>query len=129
VRSYLLRSNVPQLILDLQKFDEIADEQFMGTQSWALGCLLQGKNPPASHGQAIRSLPRLLFLLETCNEKIQLDVLKALTSFTEFSGELNNLSKINRQLQSAAMHWRTRRISSKKSFRFSTAKTTRNFDN
>ncbi|CBY33900.1 unnamed protein product [Oikopleura dioica] len=43
VRSYLLRSNVTQLILNLQKFDEIADEQFMGTQSWALGCLLQGK--------------------------------------------------------------------------------------
>ena len=88
VRSYLLRSNVVQLILNLQKFDEIADEQFMGTQSWALGCLLQGKNPPASHSQAIRSLPRLLFMLETCNEKIKLDVLKALTSFTDFSGEL-----------------------------------------
>jgi len=92
VRSYLLRSNVPQLILDLQKFDEIADEQFMGTQSWALGCLLQGKNPPASHGQAIRSLPRLLFLLETCNEKIQLDVLKALTSFTDFSERCDALA-------------------------------------
>jgi len=65
----------------------------MGTQSWALGCLLQGKNPPASHGQAICSLPRLLFLLETCNEKIQLDVLKALTSFTDFSGVLRNFSK------------------------------------
>lgn len=95
VRSYLLRSNVMQLILNLQKFDEIADEQFMGTQSWALGCLLQGKNPPASHGQAICSLPRLLFLLETCNEKIQLDVLKALTSFTDFSERCDALATPN----------------------------------
>ncbi|CBY18315.1 unnamed protein product [Oikopleura dioica] len=95
VRSYLLRSNVTQLILNLQKFDEIADEQFMGTQSWALGCLLQGKNPPASHGQAICSLPRLLFLLETCNEKIQLDVLKALTSFTDFSERCDALATPN----------------------------------
>lgn len=85
LRCSLINQNALDRIVALGLADDYADKEFLSIQAWALGSLLHGTNPPVPHSTAVNSLPRLFKLLDHPSETIQTDVLRSLTSYSEYA--------------------------------------------